>query len=425
MKYLTRFSLLGLLIFVASCSQKSIQVPVEKIEQHVQPTVRVDPVKKSHQETDPDQDELHKKKKLPTAKPSTVTIDKEGRLIVNGEPFFVIGLYSVPERGLAQAKELGFNSVHSYLGEGRKEVFRKSGRKVEMQRYLSAVHQHGLMAWVGLPRYEIANDFTPVIERYINAVKNSPALLAWYIYDEPDCEGVPTDKIEYVANMLSLQDPSHPKLLVLCNDNILSKQYYHIPDILITDYYPLKRQGSKLNGVTQRIKSVLKNDKPVWNVVQIHGKGSGGPGYGLTEPNFKELRNMVYQSIIAGAKSLLFFTYHGTQYHLYESPEGLRNIKKITTELNRIAPILLSDQVKNDRVKREKNNKLRSRLFRYQQKNYYFVVNLTRKPVVLKATIKKAHNNSLSIFSENRLIKLVNKRFIDKIEALGIRIYQF
>ena len=240
-------------------------------------------------------------------KGSVVTIDREGRLIVNGNPFFVIGLYAVPKTHLAEAKKLGFNSVHTYRGEGLKSRFRPKGRAREMLAYLKAADKEDLMVWMGLPRYEINHNFTPVIERFIDTLKFSPALMAWYIYDEPDIENISLYKIEYVAQMLEQQDTYHPKLLALSRD---SKEYVHVPDIIITDYYPIGRSNRKISGVTQRIESVLKNNKPVWNVVQMHGKGKGGAGYGYKEPSYKQLRNMTFQSIIAGAKGVLFFTYN-------------------------------------------------------------------------------------------------------------------
>ena len=180
--------------------------------------------------------------------------------------------------------------MHTYRGEGDKDQFRIRGRPSEMLAYLQAAHEQGLMVWMGLPRYEVSHDFTPVIERLIDTLKNAPALMSWYLYDEPDCANVPVSKIEFVAEMLQQQDPYHPKLLVLCGDDKKSQEYFFIPDIMITDFYPLGRQGALISDVTKRIekvKTILGNNIPVWNVVQLHGKGNGGPGYGLKEPTFK------------------------------------------------------------------------------------------------------------------------------------------
>ncbi len=355
-----------------------------------------------------------------------VAVDSEGRLVVNEKPFFVIGLYNVPQNKLAEAKELGFNSVHTYRGEGPKDQFRIRGRANEMLAYLQTAHEQGLMVWMGLPRYEVSHDFTSAIERFIDSLKDAPALMSWYLYDEPDCDNVPVSKIEFVAEMLQHQDPYHPKLLVLCEDEKKSQEYFFIPDIMITDLYPLKEQGASISDVTKRIekvKAILSNNIPVWNVVQLHGKGKGGTGYGLKEPNYEELRNMTYQSIVAGAKGLLFFAYSGKEYNLYDSPQGLVNIKKMTNELRQFIPIFLTSSVKPDFITIEKNQTIRTRIFKFQNKYYLFVVNLSRDSTNIEIKIKRTPN-LISEISSARAINLINTGFIEKINSLGVNIYE-
>lgn len=355
-----------------------------------------------------------------------VSIDNEGRLIINGKPFFVIGLYSVPKRDIPKAKKLGFNSVHTYSGEGTKDKFRIKGRTAEILDYLKAADNEGLKVWMGLPRYETEHENIPLIAGIIDVLKDAPALMSWYLYDEPDCDRVSVYKIKNVAELLRKQDPNHPKLLSLCKNNKGSQRYYPIPDILVTFHYPLGR--TSISKVSERIESVhmsTRNKKPTWNVVQLHGKGKGGRGYGLKEPSFQELRNMTYQSIVAGSKGLLFFTYSGSQFKLYKSPEGLKNIKKITNELQIVSQIILSDRPKSHTIKYKKKPQIKTRVFKYQQQSYLFVVNIMRESATIDVSIARKTNGTVSVLFEDRDIVMEDNKFTETIEPLGVRIYQF
>ena len=175
--------------------------------------------------------------------------------------------------------------------------------------------------------------------------------------------------------------------------------------------------------MSKKFSKKLASHTPIWNTVQLHGKGPGGRGYGLKEPNYKELRNMTYQSIVSGAKGLLFFTYHGTQFRLYESPQGLKNIKRLTTELNKLSPVFLSPTVKPGFIAKNKNPSIRTKTFKLQNKYYLFIVNLSRKPLKINLKISKKPK-SITEVSSSRVIHLKNQKLIDKLDAIGVNIYQ-
>ena len=75
--------------------------------------------------------------------PPKVTIDAERRICIDGKPFFPIGIYNVPPDRLEQAKELGFNTVHTYAGEGSVQRKDSAAPAEEMKGYLDAAGRSG------------------------------------------------------------------------------------------------------------------------------------------------------------------------------------------------------------------------------------------------------------------------------------------
>ena len=132
---------------------------------------------------------------------------------------------------------------------------------------------------------------------------------------------------------------------------------------------------------------------------------------------------MTYQSIVAGAKGLLFFVYKGKEYRLYDSPQGLINIKKMTNELRQFTPIFLSSSVKPDFISIKKNPIIRTKIFKLRNKYYLFAVNLSRDSTNIEVKIKRTPNLITEI-SSARIINLINTGFMEKINSLGVNIYE-
>jgi len=363
-----------------------------------------------------------------------VTIDEEHRICIDDNPVFPIGIYSVPLNKLSHAKELGFNMVHTYSGEGSKKRDNAASPKA-IKAYLDAAHKLGLKVWMGLPRYHVLHQQSEKLEQRIKLLQSSPALLLWYLFDEPLHENVSPKLIASSVELIKKHDAAkRPTVLVLCLVKNRQKQhtkdtgYLDCADIIMTDPYPVKRSNSKLVGVYDEImvtRRLLADKKPVWNVLQLHGKGPGGSGYGLLEPNFKQLRNMVYQSIVAGAKGLTSFAYDAGRFDLFKTEQGMKNVKKITSELRTLSPILLSLTPKESPLSVEKNQSIRTRIFLHKGNKYLFAVNMTYAATTLTAKPTKGQLPAkIKLLSDERMLTTTENKLSDKIEPLGVRVYE-
>src|SRR4051794_35331458 len=98
-----------------------------------------------------------------------VTFDDQGLARVDGKRFFPIGVwvYNIDPAVLADLHEHRFNTV---VGNGIKPAD------------VPAIEQHGLML------------IPPRTDDFVKAAKNSPALLAWYLNDEPEEHNIPPEQ---------------------------------------------------------------------------------------------------------------------------------------------------------------------------------------------------------------------------------------
>ena len=78
----------------------------------------------------------------------------------------------------------------------------------------------------------------PVNDRWFPAVKDSPALLAWYLSDEPEGHGLTPEGERQRYLKVKEQDPNHPVGLSHFLFEAIEK-YRNACDFTMTDVYPI------------------------------------------------------------------------------------------------------------------------------------------------------------------------------------------
>ena len=359
----------------------------------------------------------------PALSPST--IDHHGRIHVDGAPFFPIGLYSVPLTALDHARRLGFNTVHTYDGEGLKE-HNDAVSAAAMRTYLRTAASLGLRVLLGLPRYQVAQQHSVELARRVSALRKEPAILAWYLFDEPDCQGVELAAVENAARLVRTMDPDTPTAIASCGHH---ERYVRFSDVAIPVEYPLRRSGDKLSSVwaeVSRTRSAQRAHAQTWAAIQLHGKGPGGRGYGLLEPRYDEVRNMAYQAIAAGANGLMFFAYDGRQFNLFETPAGLDNAARLAAELRRISPILLAEHARlvPPAAVVSPNSSIRLRWFEANGVAHLLAVNVARDATSLKLQFG-AQNLPIEVRDVlgGAVVGMERTSMVQMLEPLAIRLY--
>lgn len=68
------------------------------------------------------------------------------------------------------------------------------------------------------------------------------------------------------------------------------------------------------------------------------------------EPTFYEMKAMTYLAIASGAKGIFYYTFHGSQYFIKDSPEHWESLKTIVKELKTIYPLLVASEIKDFKI---------------------------------------------------------------------------
>ena len=180
------------------------------------------------------------------AKPNEVKIDLEtGGLIVDGLPFIPFGFYcSMPLGDLPEQEVVrGFNTIGPYqlnLPEGLAD------RKAYMDRCarLGLKVHYGLNSLVGSGHdghesYQLTEDEKlDLLRQEVLAFRDHPALLAWYINDEPIGQGRPLAEVQQAYDLVKELDPHHPASIVFVIPERAGEVRSAL-DIAMTDPYPV------------------------------------------------------------------------------------------------------------------------------------------------------------------------------------------
>ena len=276
-----------------------------------------------------------------------VWIDEHKRCIVDGRPFFPLGMYSgTLEQGWLKEYAKGpFNCIAPY---GRTDVER-----------LDWCHELGLKCFatlkdelpgtararsLGLTTAAAADEY---LVKEIRKVLDHPALLAWYVTDEPSA--VQADMLVHRQGIFRKYDGNHPTWGVFCRLHDL-REFVPACDVLGVDPYPVpKLPLSHVTDFVHGARQELPVDRPMWNVPQMFAwkwfrkEVSGDERF----PTETEMRSMVWQHIAGGAQGLIGFSYQSIlnkasaeEFHGYWS-----SICRVCGEVARLSPILLSAEV--------------------------------------------------------------------------------
>ena len=312
-----------------------------------------------------------------------VAFDKFGRTLVDGKPFFPLGMYwsenTLSKKGsLARYAAPGvFNCLQTY-------------EKAMTPQILDRYHEKGLMVLVSVkdiyvrgPNDPCALIFPPkgittqaddiaYVTDVVNRCKGHPALLAWYTCDEfgPGYAA----KLEERYRLLKSLDPEHPVFVLAFSD--ATRAFLRAYDVTGTDPYPVCKPpecgggGPEHPGLGRVWKAgddaemILKEMfalKPLWQVPQaFKWQWDHKEHYEERFPTRRELSSMTWQQIAAGANAIFFYSYGQMLNNCKNESELIEYFDETTIpvarEVKKMAEILLLDPgpkvaAKSDRVR--------------------------------------------------------------------------
>ncbi len=348
-----------------------------------------------------------------------------GGLIVNKRQFFPFGFYTYsPVQPTLPEEEVvkGFNMISPYQ-RILQETF--AARKKYMDRCAQLgmkVHYNLLSVSGGGGVGSRIDDLSEhqkreLLVKEIKAFRDHPALLAWYIADEPTGNKMLPDSLIKIYNMVKELDPWHPVSIVFMAPFMSSRQYADALDIVMADPYPVPDSPISMVGdAAGQLTAEFAGKKPVWVVPQAFG---GGEWWGR-EPSLQELRSMTYQSIIKGARGIQYFVRQGLNL-FPKSTSAWAECGRMAVEIAELTPWLLSDE-ESIPVRSGSQNIIATSALHAGQL-VIIAVNKTNSPQRADFSIARPFSGKVRVLFENRSINASGGSFSDQLSAFGSQVY--
>jgi len=360
-------------------------------------------------------------------KNNSVQIDRyTGGLIVAGLPFFPFGFYcySPVQPRLAEEEVVkGFNMMSPYQDIERKT---RPERRAYMDRCAELgmkVHYNVLKiaGGGGIGALKVSDktksEKRDLLIDEVNAFKDHPALLGWYIADEPVGQYVEPQGLIEIYNLIKKLDPYHPVTIVFMTPS-QAHRYDKAMDIVMADPYPLPHGTvTEVSAVTASLLGEYQYNKPVWIVPQAFGGGE----HWAREPTRAELRVMTYLSLIEGAAGIQYFIRSGLNA-FPKSTTTWNECGAISLETAEMTPLLL-DYESRPPVEVDAE---RVQVSAWQRGSEILVLaaNTANKPETVKYKLRLSNSDTLAtVLFENRTVHIDSGFFTDIIDALDTRAY--
>jgi hypothetical protein len=258
-----------------------------------------------------------------------VRLGADGRFFVNDAVVFPIGYTSGPmlgapapngRHGLAELKREGYVFQLWYCppnawGPEREQQLDALVAESERQGTRLVISIHDLQAIKPGEQAKIAE-----LRRVITKYRNSPAVLFWKGEDEPQWSHFATEDLRIYYETIHELDPNHPIWITQAPRGTVEqlRPYSQFFDIGAIDVYPVGYPPGEHSGIANKSLSVVgdytriiadatDHQKALMMVLQICWSGVTKPGKTLRFPTFPDERYMTYQSIINGARGLVYF----------------------------------------------------------------------------------------------------------------------
>jgi len=259
-----------------------------------------------------------------------VTFDRIGRTLVDGKPFFPLGMYwsvAKPYHGY-QLPVIDADTIKTFV----KGPFNCVMPYMQPTRgQMDICHANGVKVI-----YPSSSKDT------VAAFREHPALLAWYVNDEKGIDHL--KELTMRQRTVQENDPDHPTWMCVY-------QYGQIRDLMPTfdcmgvDPYPIP--SSDIGMVYDWASTAhggAMGMRPLWQVPQAFDWASFRKDGKGRMPTREEMRNMTWQGIAGGANGLIFYSYT----YLMKSPttpfeKAFADVCAVAQEVKSLVPVLLSD----------------------------------------------------------------------------------
>ena len=348
-----------------------------------------------------------------------------GGIIVNRRQLFPFGFYCYsPVNSTLLEEEIvkGFNMISPYQKITPESL-------PERKAYMDRCAQLGMKVHYNLLSVSGGGGVGSKIEGLSDARKREllieeiktfmdhPALLAWYIADEPTGNKVNPEILEEIYKVVKVTDPWHPVSIVFMAPFLSSRKFANAVDIVMADPYPVPDLNISMVGdVAGKLSNAFHTEKPVWMVPQAFGGGE----LWEREPSLQEIRSMTYQSIINGATGIQYFVRQGPNA-FPKSVATWNECGRMAVETAELTPWILSDEDAGISESYTKNVVVTSRIHNGQI--LILEANKANEPAISTLRIAGMGTTRARVIFENRTVSVINGIISEPLPAFGTQAY--
>jgi hypothetical protein len=396
--------------------------------------------------------------------PSRVSVRGDQTILLNGTPFFPIGLYYAQDEildatvaGLRKLREMGFNTI-----------FFNGGLDSESQ--LDRIWSAGLHVCYRPPG-ALYCEFD-LLKKVVAKFARHPATLFWEIDDEPVLNQVKFSQAEIGCRIVRRIDPYHP---ILCNQWLSSldqaeemMKWAGLADIYAFSVYPIPlwRWGKRMSlvekgwphsvavvGAQTDLWKSYAPDKPIIPVLQAWAQNCLEDGR-AAYPSYHQCRFMAYQAVIHGAKGLHHYGATDPQrpYFACGIPPGIHEdlgqmhtdflqaqqcnqgfwnyYSRVISEISLMSGVFTSDDPDFAvEFEVQSPDQLCGRNIECQVKRHLnslvvLAVNASDSVSEVEFSVRELNGQTLKLWGQQRSIKVSSSgRFQDTLEPYAVRIY--
>jgi hypothetical protein len=323
---------------------------------------------------------------------STVAFSPEGNFLVNGKPFFPIGIwiYDLNPDVLADLREHHFNTVVGLLKPA----------------HVKPIEEHELMM------------IPPASDDFLAVAASSPSLLGWYLEDEPEEHNVDPAVLKKKFDATKKREPTHP-IGVTHNQLIGPEKYKESGDFTMTDLYPVTAKRDWPLGAVGRYaaepKRVHGDGWPVLFFVQTFG-GPETDGGLWAQPLPHEVRFMVFDALVSRVNGIFYFSYWPRAANTWAE------VAKINAQLRRLTPWLVGNG--QEVATKASAEPVRVRARRAGDSWMVIVVNSSPKELEVKLSVEGLPDGKLRMpFDAPREVRVKSGAWAERLEGHEVKVY--
>jgi len=356
-------------------------------------------------------------------KPHEVGIDGLGRLLVNGKPTFVNGLYNVTEENdLDRAAAQGFNLVIVPTG-------RAGGGLVDHARELGLM----LIVYSPVPAEQVAGPTPTFWEHVVDKYGDAPSVVAWHLQGGPDASLVRLETFRHQQAQMAKIDAYHPTVTRLMVPGLLPS-YAPWCDIVAIESQPVPAMPvDTVVDDLEAARQAARPGQPVWAVIQSVGRAWLVRGGGLEKggtgrpPTGAEHRAMTLLAVAHGAQGVLHHGYYfdrtkDREAYLitHDAPDLWEGMKGTNALLSQLSDALAAGTYRGVKI----SGPLHVGAWECDARLFVLAVNSAPTAALSTFSVPGAVPTSLRRFEDgSEVLKTEKGQFADDLPAYGARVY--